>query len=464
VTDEARRRPGAAELVGRLGREGRVARTDAGIYLPSGAQMGTRDPLSKQRPLGVPEWLHDPASLTALYEGVFICGHVADMMSEDLVKPGITVEFEGQAESPDLQALSQTIQLYLEDRGCKEYLKTTLCDEVVYGAGLAGLGFSQRSGKADPAKPIKLDQIKELRYIERLPRDGRFSKVIPDTDEESDTYGQPAAFRIKRLSGDEVDLHTTRALFFLTRPRIGSALGMSFYARFWTVAQLIENTIWSLGQTAFNMATRTVKSKFLMDNMQDRLNFMDEIEAKFNSLSVIVLDTDEEMTSISNAPGDLGWFVDWVWDVLGAATRINKARILGAQTGELASAMSDLQRYYDYVAARQEAYMRQQIRYLVQVVLATDTLQAEKGWKADLKFRVKFNPAETLTRLEQEDLEVKHTLAVQQRAQALQSISSALMNMVDIGVQPETIEALLNGDLSKLTLMEELFAEMPTEG
>jgi phage-related protein (TIGR01555 family) len=467
VTDGERRRPGAAELVqqsARLEKEGRVARTDAGVFVPSGTQMGARDPLAKQRPLGVPEWLHDPVSQTALYEGVFICGHVADIMSEDMLKSGVSVAFEDDEENPYLKTLSRTVQLYMENLGYKDYLQTSLCHEIVYGVGLAAIGVVQRKGKPDPAKPLEIENVKEIRYIEPIPRDARFSDVILDTNEESLTYGKPQAFTIKRLSGEEVNLDASRALFFLTRPRVGSRMGMSFYCRFWTVAQLIENTIWSLGQTAFNMATRKVTSRFLTDNLSERLSWMDEIEAKFNSLSVVVLDQDEKMETGSNSPGDLGWFVDWVWDVLGAATRINRSRLIGAQSGELASAMSDLRRYYDYINARQEAYLRQPLRRLVQMVLATDTLRAEKGWREDLRFRLVFNPAETLTRLEQEDLEVKRTQAMQQRGQALLSISTALLNFVDVGVKDDMIQKLLGGDLTSLPLMEDLFLEAPTEG
>lgn len=432
------------------------SRQDAGIGVPGGSQMNRNvDPLARQTPLSIAEFT--PEQLTNMAEGIWFCRHIAGVMSEDPVKNGFTVEF-AQEDKERSKAVTQ----YLDELGVKDVLQLALWDDTVYGDGLIGIGIrSKGKGTADPTQPIKdiAKEVKEIVYFDRISRDDRFKAIVLEVDRNVDTYGQAKAFKVK-IGSDEKEMAASRALHFQTRPRVKSDFGLSLFVPIWSVIQVVENTVWSLGQLAYNLATRVIKSDELTNDIAKRTQLMADMETKINSLSMLVIGNDEEVTTVSNSPGSFKWFVDFVWDLAAAATRINRSRLLGAQAGALASATSDLRRYYEFVAARQETYMRKQIRYLVKLVLATDEL----GGKGDEEFAIVFNPVETLTRMEEMAADAKGADTTHKEAQAFQVFVQGFQTLADLGVvDPLTITTLLKvtttGEHGQ-SLMEKLFEEI----
>ena len=433
------------------------ARTDAGISDPGGSQMSsTLDPLARQKPLAVTEFT--PEQLTNMAEGIWFCRHIAGVMSEDPVKNGFEVQFIDEDKER-----SKAVIDYLDNLGIKDFLQDALWDDTVYGDGLIGIGIRAKGkkGTADPTQPIKdiAKEVKEIIYFERIPRDDRFKAITYETDRQLDTYGQEASYKVKSGS-DEIEMSASRALHFQTQPRVKSAFGLSLFVPIWSVIQVVENTVWSLGQLAYNLATRVIQSDGLTNDLTEREQLMTDMEGKINSLSMLLVGSDEKVSTVSNSPGSLAWFVDFVWDLAAAATRINRSRLLGAQAGALASGQSDLRRYYEFVSSRQETYMRKQIRYLVQLALATESL---KSGKADDEFTIVFNSPETPTRLEEMEADAKHAEITYKEAQALKALAEAFTTLSDLGViDSESITTLLKATTEgeqRKSLMEKLFEE-----
>jgi uncharacterized protein len=432
----------------------RRIRTDAGIYIPSGSQMGTSDPLANQLPFAATQW--EPNQLSTMVEGIWFCRRIANVMSEEPVKNWFNIEF-----TPPDDDLAYAVQQYLEQLHAKQSFQHALFDEVVYGDGLIGMGI-QAAGKgvADPTTPVEPDKIKEILYLENISRDDRFTGIELEADANSPNYGNPKAYVIKQ--GDkEITVDASRMIHFQTRPRIKSSWGLSFFTPIWSVVQVVENTVWSLGQMAYNMATRVVTSQQLNEGAEKRLEFMEELETRINSLSMLVMGENESVSTVSNSPGSLKWFVDFVWDLASAATQINRASLLGAQAGVLASSESDLRRYYEFIAARQRNYVEPALRKLINLVLATDTI-GKRG--QELSYEIEFNSLETPSREEELDGDVKEADRLNKEATAFQSLSQALMNLADLGVvDPDAIAGLLSkvreGEIGNRSLMEQLFAE-----
>ena len=437
---------------------GTVARHDA-IAIPGGSQRDPiRDPLTKQRPEVLPDWLEDPESLNNLVEANWFCRHIGDLLSEDPVRNGITVTFPEMEKEDEAKALSQAVQQYLEELDAFDMIQEALYDEIVFGDGLLGIGVKQRGGTADPTQEAKPENVEEIIYLEPICRFDRFKRIVPDTDRESKTYGRPGGFAIKDAKGQDVILHASRALHFQTRKRKGKPFGLSFYAPIWTVIQVLENIEWSVGQVAFNMATRVITSDDLAEDMEERLGFVNETVNEMNSLSFLALKQGEALSSVPTNPGGIGEIANFVWDLASAATRINRSRLLGAQVGQLASAETDLTRYYEWIRARQESYLKAPIRKLVAMVLATKTVS-----KAGVPFHVAFNPIETKTE-EQERAQAKdEAITRQTNVQAFQSLVAGLqvlvdMQMMDTGVLESTLKETLP-TLGLENLMAKLFAE-----
>ncbi len=432
------------------------ARRDVGISDPGGSQMNRNvDPLARQTPLAVAQFT--PEQLTNMAEGIWFCRHIAGVMSEDPVKNGFEVQFANVDKE-----LSKAVLQYLDERGAKDVLQFALWDDTVYGDGLIGIGIRAKGkkGTADPRQPIKdmAKEVKEIVYFDRMPRDDRFKGITYETDRNADNYGQAKAYKVK-VGSDEIEMSASRVIHFQTRPRVKSEFGLSLFVPIWSVIQVVENTVWSLGQLAYNIATRVIQSDALTNDIAERTQLMTDMEKKINSLSIIVVGSDESVTTVSNSPGSLKWFVDFVWDLAAAATRINRSRLLGAQAGALASAQSDLRRYYEFVSSRQETYMRQQIRYLVKLALATDDL----GGKSDEEFTIQFHSPETLTRMEEMEADEKRAGTSYKEAQTFQALSQGFQALVDLGViDPGSIATLLKATTEGegQSLMEKLFEEI----
>jgi len=241
----------------------------------------------------------------------------------------------------------------------------------------------------------------------------------------------------------------------------------------WSVLALEQNVEWSVGQIAYRMATTVVHSRDLASDMEQRTQFCSAIENNFNSLSMLVLDENEQLSMASNNPGNLFWLIDFMWDLIAAATRINRTRLLGAQSGKLASAETDMKRYYEWVRSRQETQLRKPLRKLVTLCLATDTLGTQAGGKplvlslkrrlqrnraeTGLHFRLVFNSPESQTERERTESEEKEAQTKLYKAQTIKELAMGLQFMADLGLV-DPLTALGAGEHGG-DLMAELFGE-----
>jgi len=449
------------------------SRTDTGLYVPEGSQMNPLlDPLAKQRPMSAPSWLFEPAELTKLDEWDWLYRRVSDIMSEDPLRNWFEVQFTDEQGNPvEDPKRSHDLQQYLEELDAKDVMQTGLRHEVVYGDGLVAAGIK---GSADFKKPITspATQIKEIQYLVTKCRDGEFSRIVPDDDPKSDSYGLASQFKVKAGSGsaDKI-LDATRAIHFQTRPRVGQLFGLPMAVTLWSVLQLEQNVQWSVGQIAYRLATTYIRSKQLSGDMEEREEFQRDWEGRLNSMSFFVLDEDEAMGMVSNNPGSLVWLINFMWDLIAAATRINRTRLLGAQAGKLASAESDMKRYYEWVRSRQETQLRKPLRKLVTLCLATDTLGTQAGGKnlmlslkqrfarrrneTGMHFRLVFNPPESQTERERAEGEEKEAQTRLHNAQTLKEFAMGLQLLADLGLA-DPLAALGKGK-SSADLMAELF-------
>lgn len=465
------------------------SRMDA-ISMPDGRMRNpATDPLMRQKPAEIEEWLLDPEKLTLLYEGIWFCRHVAEILSEDPTRNWFDIEFlteSGDVIDDDVRA--RDFQQYCEELNAQDVIQTALLHEAVYGDGLVLCGIrSKGGGTASPTAIITPDQVGEVLYLVSKPRDGQFKDIILDDDLNSETYGLPKQFQIsQKLAGsqssgasDLLTVDASRALHFQTRPRVKSKFGLPVFVPLWSVIQLISNLEWSAGQIAYNMATRVVKSDEMVGDIEQRVEFAESFENQINTLSSVILGQNETLSTVSNSPGDLSWLAQLTWDIAAAATRLNKTRLLGTQSGALASADTDMKRYYEWIQSRQELWLRKPLRHLSAIILSTDSMSTAqsaggklvvsfrprtsdrvkaKAKTSDL-FRLVFRPVESPTEKEAANLKVRAADAISRRLEAFRNLSMGLQNLADLGIsEPGEILKVLLGDEVSDNAMSDLMA------
>jgi len=419
-----------------------------------------------------PLWLSDPARLTDLDESSWLYRLINDVMSEDPLRNWFRVEFIGADGKPiEDDKRAWDVETYLEEIDAKAIAQTALRHESAYGDGLIGVGITGDAAFEKPLTDLP-KQVKEIQYLDPKIRDGDFSEIVIDTDPKSESYGLPRAFKV-RLGDKSLhqELDATRAIHFQTRPRARSNMGLPMAVLQWSVLQLEQNVEWSVGQIAYRMASTVIESAQLANDMEERLAFWREIENTLNTLSVLVLDEGEKLTMASNNPGSLKWLIDYLWDLIAAATRINRSRLLGAQAGRLASAEPDDKRYWEWIRSRQETQLRKPLRHLVMLCLATDSLGSQAGGKklalslrrrrdkrrvaSDMHFRLVFNAPESQTERERTEAESKIAETRLHKAQTIQAFASGLQTLYDIGLADRLVS--LGSGVDGMDLMAELF-------
>jgi hypothetical protein len=476
-------------------RKTREARLDA-IQMPDGRMRNPNfDATMRQRPGAIEEWMLDPVTGTILHDSIWFCRHVNEILSEDPIRNGFAVEFlspTGEVVKDDARA--RAFEQYHEELSARDHFQSSLLDEARYGDGLTLMGIQAKSGgTAEPTQPILPEQVGEILYLVPKPRDGQFKDITFDTDIKSATYGKPTSYKVnigvsgKLSSGEKdwIDVDASRALHFQTRPRVNSIWGLPIHVPLWTVIQLIANLEWSAGQIAFNMASRVINSDEMVGDIEQRADFAKSFEDEMNTLSALILGKEEKLSTVSNNPGDLNWLVNLTWDIAAAATRINKTRFLGTQAGALASADTDMKRYYEWIKSRQELWLRRPLRHFTAIALSTNSLStgqsvgrspvvSTKPRKSDkiLKktgdsFRIVFNPVESPTEKEAVNVQVRQADAIAKRLDAFRSLAMGLQLLADIGIGDpgEILRAVLGTEVTEDTmkkLMESTSGLEPT--
>ena len=469
-------------------REAADTRDDA-ITMPDGRMRNPDyDPLARQRPGDIETWLLEPATGTKLYETVWFLRHVAEILSEDPIRNWFDLEFldlEGNVVVDDIRA--RDFQQYCEELNAIDITQTALIHEAIYGDGLVVAGIKARGRGvkvANPSSPILPEQVGEILYLVAKARDDKFTEIVVDENLANETYGLPTGYKIaKSVPGssggslsDTVIVDATRALHFQTRPRVSSRWGLPVHVPLWSVIQLITNLEWSAGQVAFNMATRVIKSDEMVGDLEQRVDFAAGYESEVNTLSSVILGKDESMSTASSNPGDLSWLSQLTWDIAAAATRVNKTRLLGTQAGALASADTDMKRYYEWIGSRQELWLRRPLRHLSALILSTESMSTAQSaggapivsfrprtsdrvkskTKTGDAFRLVFRPVEGPTEKEAANLKVREAQAVNARLEGFKNLAMGLQTLADLGMTDpgRILEAIFGEELTEDSMKE----------
>ena len=300
-----------------------------------------------------------------------------------------------------------------DDLGAHDRIKRALYQERMLGGSVIFLGARQTEN-VDPVKPLNYDEVNtgDLRFLNTLSVD-RVSRATYCVDPFSKDYDTPIAYRI---SGIETDV--SRLLVFDGSPVFsrdsatilqGFRVNPSGFGES-KLAALYDSLIRCVGtqQGAYqlvNMASVILAKCDNLMSLQANGNSADQLADIVNQISIyraaLLTGKDMEITQHSASFGSVPELVMTFAQLLSAASDIPATRFLGQAPGGLnATGDSDLENYYNMIAAYQKGHIKKQLIKLFDV-LCPSVLGREKWRTIKATFDIEFTPLWNLSEVEQ---------------------------------------------------------------
>ena len=304
-----------------------------------------------------------------------------------------------------------------DDLGAHDRLKRALYQERMLGGSVVFLGARQAEN-VEPDKPLDYATVDkgDLRFLNTLSVD-RITRATYCVDPFSKDYDTPIAYRI---SGMETDV--SRLLVFDGSPvfsRDSATILQGFRVN---PSGFGESKLAALYDTLVRM-TGTQQGAYQLVNMASVIlakcdNLMSlqaggsadgQLADIVNQISIyraaMLTGKDMEITQHSASFGSVPELVMTFAQLLSAASDIPATRFLGQAPGGLnATGDSDLENYYNMIAAYQKGHIKKQLIKLFDV-LCPSVLGKEKWAQIRATFDIEFVPLWNLNKKEQSEVD-----------------------------------------------------------
>ncbi|MFP4457564.1 MAG: anti-CBASS protein Acb1 family protein [Clostridia bacterium] len=372
-----------------------VVRKDFMTTEKGGSSKGKfgKDPLNSQ-------YQHDDIltqrEIDNMYKHKRIFQNIIEKPAEDCTREWITVEGENGKEILDK----------LNELNAQGEFESQIEYERLTGDGFISIGAKENSAFTleDELGEDNLDDIEYLHaFSKKKVQDG-----LIDEDPFSKGFGEFILYELTPLSQKERLVHSSRILHFQSRVFEGEKWGMSLGIPLYEPILILDNIAWSLGQIAYAMTFKVLKSDDVSMNSREQVkSITEEMEKFFNSMSLAVIGKDEELTheSPGNNLPNISAMTEFVWDFLAGSARMPKSHMLGQQQGTITGGQYDSINYYMRIAGIQENYIRPMIERLIDLLYKAENSGVGNGSIDEPEYKLKFNP---LWRLDREtDMELR---------------------------------------------------------
>lgn len=298
---------------------------------------------------------------------------VKDMLRERWNYKGITPE-----QQKELRTLEDRLKFIKK-------LGQALRLERLLGGSVILMGIAD--GAKDASEPVNLNQVTlgSLKFLNVIPRN-RITRAVFENDPLSPGYGEPSSYVV---NGQIV--HRSRLLIFDGAPLTGDG-GAELLLRSFryndgfgesVLETLIDDLTYATGsrQAAFNLVdqasvwllTTDVLSLEETKEGQRRLDELSQLAQQVSSYRAAVMDggpdgKSTKLQSISPSFGSVPELVITFLQVLSAGSDIPATRFIGQSPGGLnATGDSDLENYYNSIAADQEQRLAPEIIKFLEV-------------------------------------------------------------------------------------------------
>ena len=352
---------------------------------------GAGDPLATQRFVRGREL--SAQECNDLYEWNWLAGNIVDTLAEDLIQAGWKFRCPS---NPGLEKAMENAYLNLSFKAAlHEAVRFALID----GDGYAGIGLRE-SAAVDLASPPTT--VTGVDYIHPFRR-ASVKAQRRETNPLESTFGEWVSYDVitGKRGGEAEPVHASRILHIQLYDSASKVWGNSVYNRLYSVIQVADNALWSVGQIVYQMVFKVLKvdfdqfKKIAAEREMTARDLMYEWAHDLNSLTMYVVDKgfkdvppdDLQFPGLGGNLAAISVARDFILMVLSAATRVPQSRLVGNEQGKLSGAEWDAQNYYARIRGMQELHIQPAIEKV------TDHLLRAMGLNPDAtEYFIEFMP------------------------------------------------------------------------
>lgn len=383
--------------------------------------------------------------LEAIYADDGLGARVVDLLPEDMLKKGWTLEFKDE----DLNAVYGKI---LDSMRIHERLAEAFKWARLYGGAIVIIGAFDGQELDKPLKPNLIKSIESLKVIPRPNID--FFNLEFQNNPARPRFGEVKYYNVNfRIGNDNktVKVHHSRVieLHGIQLPNTGMSNVSSEY-RFWgvpvlqRVSERLSDLMSSVGGLS-NLMQEVSVGKYKFNDLADILSAPDgdqliknRVEAMDLSKSVfhsIFLDSLDDFSRETLSFGGVSDVLYLIMTLISASTGYPMTRLFGISPGGLnSSGDSDTYSYYDMVESKQNLELKPIVKRLVGIIAEWKNLEVPE---------IKMNPIEQMTEKEQAELDERKAMTEKTKMETYQGY-------IDMGImEPYHVEELEFGDTLK---------------
>ncbi len=187
-------------------------------------------------------------------------------------------------------------------------------------------------------------------------------------------------YRTREDTYKRVKVHPSR--FHFVRPRESKSAsadrdgrGLSVYRRMTTTLKAFMNAEWAAGQAVYQSVLKILKTDLSsMDSRRQLEVAQNMLQEHMNALSLAMIDKNDEELEFAGsgqATGGMAAYLEFLKEMLAAATQTPKSVLFGQQQGEVSGAEKDTQVYFSRIGSYRDRYLSPALRFMIDVALRT---------------------------------------------------------------------------------------------
>jgi len=395
-------------------------------------KVGTnKDPLENY------EYVADPATpdfeLAQIYAADGLFSKIVDIPAEAAFKYGYEIEIS----DPDVK---EFVTSTLEELNFNQEAIQALKWSRLFGGSVILMLVDDGLDLDEPLNWDAIEGINQLLIFERPEVQPEYESTYMHTPDQYRTdkfkFGQPEYYRISPIyGGTPFRVHESRLLIFKNGvlPRTGATdqqymfFGAPEYNR---IKRELRDSQTTHGN-GYRLLERCVQAVYKVQNLaaqlatpqgeEDIINRMGLIDRARSLLNTMMIDADGEDYAFQTFQlSGVKDIIDESCQLLSAVTNIPQTVLFGrSPAGQNSTGESDLTNYYDYINQIQERGLKNNIRTLIDIILAAGV--AKGNVEVVQSYTLKFNPLWNLSDREKAEVRQMNTAADLTKAQAAQA-------------------------------------------
>ncbi|MBT0160821.1 DUF1073 domain-containing protein [Candidatus Bathyarchaeota archaeon A05DMB-2] len=261
-------------------------------------------------------------------------------------------EVEPLEEGVDEEKFNEAVQKVLLLLNAKDVFTQAAVFERAYGWSIVVIGYQDKAPtlKASVLSPEKIVGLEV--YSPPM-----ITEVKVDEDRNSERFGLPELYKVKISSREEVEVHFSRVIHFVTRKLEPGYKGISVLEPVWDDLTVLRNIRWGMGQTMYRYGSGfpvvTIKGATKEQ--------IDQYKREWGPLTAQTSMWADENTTIE-FKGLAGRALDPepyytpIMENISAGTSIPMAILRGAQAGQLAGSEVNEREYFKLISDCQSRY------------------------------------------------------------------------------------------------------------